>query len=310
MALYGVDPKWHYRDSKIEKVCLMEIFLALAIAFICASMAKKRGRGPVKWFFLGLFLNVFALIALALMGNADGYSPNLVSQYGSPSAPFPTYSSPNTAQPTFQQSGQVDLNSLRDAVRGNSQSSATQNPGSGTYSSPQDAERLNFQRHIDGMLTTLVYPNVPAGTNQLLKQMWSRLGKNLVDSGLAGGVNDDYEFYVVLENGTPVFFAPFSFDGSPGLLSVQFGLPVKRFASAPQGLEQWAVSQPARQSVEATLVATGSGMEQVLWAMASYQPHQVTDQSLYALCSAVFNEAIRIRDTVPKKFGGIVVIAN
>ena len=116
--------------------------------------------------------------------------------------------------------------------------------------------------------------------------MWSRLGKNLVDSGLAGGVNDDYEFYVVLENGTPVFFAPFSFDGSPGVLSVQFGMPIKRFASAPHGLEQWAGSQPARQSVEATLVPTGSGMEQVLWAMASFQPHQVTDQSLYALCSA------------------------
>ena len=283
----------------------MEIFLALAIAFICSSMAKKRGRGPVKWFFLGLFFNVFALIALALMGKADGYSPDLLSQYQyqhpSPPPPF---------QPTFQQSGQVDLNSLRDAVRGNSQSSAAQNPGSGTYSPPQDDERMDFQRHIDGMLTTLVYPNVPAGTNQLLKQMWSRLGKNLVDSGLAGGVNDDYEFYVVLENGTPVFFAPFSFDGSPGVLSVQFGMPIKRFASAPHGLEQWAGSQPARQSVEATLVPTGSGMEQVLWAMASFQPHQVTDQSLYALCSAVFNEAIRIRDTVPKKFGGIVVMTN
>lgn len=275
-------------------------------------MAQKRGRSPMMWFFLGLFFNIFAIIALALMGNAGPASTPYVAPTPSPQ---PTYRPP-ASQPTNQrnnagqQNGQVDLNSLRDAVRRNSQSSATQNPGAGTYSPPQDAERVEFQRHIDSMINTLVYPSVPAATNDLLKQMWARLGKNLVDSGLAGGVNDDYEFYVVLDNGTPVFFAPFSRDGSSRTLVVQFGMPIKRFMNLPTGLQQWADAQPARQSVEPMLMPTGTGAEQVLWAMAFVEPTRVTSQSLNALCNSVFNEASRIREAVPKKFGGILVASQ
>lgn len=289
----------------------MGAVVAILIAFVCRSMAKKRGRGPTKWFFLGLIFNIFALIALYFMGNADGYSSTNNFIQSVPNNQ-PTYHAPTTQPPvqrpnTQQQNGQVDLNSLRDAVRRNTPSSATQNPGAGTYSAPQEDERVEFQRHINQMLLDLVYPNVPASTNDLLKQMWSRLGKNLVDSGLAGGVNDDFEFYVLLDNGTPVFFAPYSRDGTTRSLAVQFGMPIKRFMILPNGLEQWVVAQPARQSVEATLVPTGAGTEHVLWAMGCYEPAQVTDQSLNALCNSVFNEATRIRGAVPQKFGGIFV---
>lgn len=273
-------------------------------------MAKKRGRGPMKWFFLGLFFNIFALIALFLMGNADGYSPqNHIPGVSTPQPSFQPYIAPPPAQrPNVQQqNGQVDLNSLRDAVRRNTPSSAAQNPGAGTYSASQEDERVEFQRHIDLMMLDLVYPNVPSGTNDLLKQMWARLGKNLVDSGLAGGVNDDFEFYVMLDNGTPIYFAPYSKDGTTRSLAVQFGMPIKRYVNLPNGLEQWAIAQPVRQSIEATLMPIGAGPEHVLWAMACYEPAQVSDQTLGALCNSVFNEASRIRSAVPKKFGGILV---
>lgn len=289
----------------------MEIFIALFTAVVCTSMAKKRGRGPVKWFFLGLFFNLFAVIALFLMGNADSL-PN----YNPPPAPQQTYFPPAATQPPVQrpnaghQTGEVDLNSLRDAVRRNSPSSATQNPGAGASSPPQDNDRVEFQRHLNTMLPTLVYPNVPSSTNEQLRQMWSRLGRNLVDSGLPGGVNDDYEFYVVLDNGTPVYFAPCSLDGTPQSLAVQFGMPLKRFMILPDGLQQWAGSQPMRQSVEALIVPTGNGSEHVLWGMACYDPSQVTEHSLNSLCNSVFNEASRIRDAVPMKFGGMFISNN
>ena len=40
-------------------------------AFLCAFMAKNRGRNPKIWGILGLVFSVFAVIALAIMGEAS-----------------------------------------------------------------------------------------------------------------------------------------------------------------------------------------------------------------------------------------------
>jgi hypothetical protein len=289
----------------------MELLFVGAIGLICSSMAKKRGRGPVKWFFLGVFFTILAMIVLLLLGNARGFERSMArpGQATAPAVVSGPTSTPRTTQnrSAGHQFGEVDLEALREAVRHSNDSSVTENMGVGTFAPQQNDERIEFQRHINGMLPTLVYPNVSDETNRLLRQLWLKLGQDLVNSGLAGGVNDDYEFYVVLADGTPIFFAPMSRDGTANTLAVQFGAPAKRYMNLPNGLQQWVSSQAISQSVEATLIRTGVGNEIVLWVMATYVPEQVTAQSLNALSNYVQDEAVRMKDNVPKKFGGIEV---
>ncbi len=46
----------------------MELFLLwFGIAVVTAIAAASRGRGPVAWFFLGLFFSIFALGAVLVM---------------------------------------------------------------------------------------------------------------------------------------------------------------------------------------------------------------------------------------------------
>jgi hypothetical protein len=289
----------------------MELLFFGAFGLICSSMAKKRGRGRVKWFFLGVFFNIFAILVLLLLGNARGFDRAAVNHWQATAPPI--VSPPGSTPRTFQdhngghQFGEVDLQALREAVRHSNHSSGTENRGVGTFAPQQNAERLEFQRHINDMLPTLVYPNVRDETNQLLRQLWLKLGQDLMNSGLAGGVNDDYEFYVVLDDGTPVFFAPMSRDGTANALAVLFGAPAKRYMKLPDGLQQWVSTHAMSQSAEATLIQTGVGTEIVLWVMATYEPSQVTHQSLSALSNFVQFEAGRMRDLVPKRFGGIEV---
>jgi len=289
----------------------MELLFVGAIGLICSSMAKKRGRGPVKWFFLGVFFNILAIIVLLLLGNARGFERSM-ARPGQATAPAVVSGPTSTPRTTHNRSaghqfGEVDLEALREAVRHSNDSSVTENMGVGTFAPQQNDERIEFQRHINDMLPTLVYPNVSDETNRLLRQLWLKLGQDLVNSGLAGGVNDDYEFYVVLADGTPIFFAPMSRDGTPNALAVQFGAPAKRYMNLPSGLQQWVSSQAISQSVEATLIRTGVGNEIVLWVMVTYEPAQVTAQSLNALSNYVQDEAVRMKDNIPKKFGGIEV---
>ena len=105
----------------------MELFLPIVGAIICMSMARKRGRGPVKWFFLGLFFHIFAIAVLFFKGHADGASTNPeLEQVFQPSVRH----NPPVFQPTQPQNGEVDLNSLRAAVRQQPNESSATTTGS------------------------------------------------------------------------------------------------------------------------------------------------------------------------------------
>lgn len=41
--------------------------LSIALAWICASLAKSKGRNNILWGILGFFFNVFALVIILLL---------------------------------------------------------------------------------------------------------------------------------------------------------------------------------------------------------------------------------------------------
>lgn len=282
----------------------MEIFFLLAVAFWCSSLAKKRGRGPVKWFFLGLFFNVFALFAVLLMGQSRR-STRLIDSFDQATPRFQepsAYRSP----PLSPQSGQVDLNSLREVVRRNSHSTGT---GETSFATPQgiDDEKSEFWRHINELFLTLYFRDVPPETNDALKQNWLRLGQSLIDSGLSGGVNEEYEFYVIVNDESVVFFGPTSLDGTLNSLTVLFSSPLKRYANVPNGLREWVSVQGSIQSVEPLLIDATDSFDTVLFAASFVDPLQVSGVSLSAYCNSLAVGAHRIKQAIPRKFGGIVV---
>lgn len=282
----------------------MEIFFLLAVAFWCASLAKKRGRGPIKWFFLGLFFNLFALFAVLLMGQSRNSSRLINSMdQGTSSfqAPYAYRSSPLTPQ-----SGQVDLNSLREVVRRNSHSTGT---GEGALATPLgiDDEKSEFWRHINELSHSLYFRDVSPETNNALKQVWLGLGQNLIDSGLSGGVNEEFEFYVIVNDEVVAFFGPTSMDGTPSTLTVLFSSPLKRFSNVPNGLREWVSAQGNIQSVEPLLIEADGSLDTVLFAASFVDPLQMSGISLGAFCNSLAVGAHRIKQAVPRKFGGIVI---
>ena len=52
----------------------MEVFVFIWLAFgvVTALAASSRGRSPVAWFFIGAVTGIFGLIAVLVMGRADG----------------------------------------------------------------------------------------------------------------------------------------------------------------------------------------------------------------------------------------------
>jgi hypothetical protein len=283
----------------------MEIFFLLAVAFWCASLAKKRGRGPIKWFFLGLFFNIFALLAVLLMGQSRNSSRMGASFDQGPASRFQV---PNgfRSPPLSPQSGHVDLNSLREVVRRNSHSAGS---GEASFGTPLgiDDEKSEFWRHLNELSHSLYFRDVPSETNDALKQIWLRLGQSLMDSGLSGGVNEEYEFYVVVDDETIAFFGPTSLDGTLNTLNVLFSSPLKRYANVPHGLREWVSTQGNSQSVEPLLIDADGSYDTVLFAATFVDPWQVTGVSLGGYCNSLAVGAHRIKQAVPRKFGGIVI---
>lgn len=54
---------------------LQLLISALVMGSITAYLAKRRGRDPVKWFFVGFFFGIFGLIALFFMKPVEALEP-------------------------------------------------------------------------------------------------------------------------------------------------------------------------------------------------------------------------------------------
>lgn len=44
------------------------VVTAILIGFVCATIAKQKGKDPVKWFVIGVVLNVLALAIIHFYG--------------------------------------------------------------------------------------------------------------------------------------------------------------------------------------------------------------------------------------------------
>ena len=288
----------------------MELFLPIVGAIICMSMARKRGRGPVKWFFLGLFFHIFAIAVLFFKGHADGASTNqALEQVFQPSARH----NPPVFQPTQPQNGEVDLNSLRAAVRQQPNESSAPTTGARGNNGVLEPERQSFLDSLASTLATINFGPVPATTARALSQVWMDLGTTLVFSDLAGGINENSEFYQCHDDdsASAVWFYPISTNGSANSVVAEFAVPVKRFANGGQmgpesvALQQWVDSQPRGGFAQVVLQRVDSGNDSVLMVRGQCNPNLVTADSLGELCEQVRTKAVQLRQTIPSSLGGI-----
>lgn len=288
----------------------MELFLPLIGAIICMSMARKRGRGPVKWFFLGLFFHVFAIAVLFFKGHADGASSSpALEQVFQPSARH----NPPVFQPAQSQNGEVDLNSLRAAVRQQPNESSASTTGGSENNGVLEPERQAFLDSLASSLATISFGPVSASTARAMSQVWMDLGTTLVFSDLAGGINENSEFYQCHddESASAVWFYPISTDGSVNSVIAEFAVPLKRFANGGQeasesvALQRWVSSQLRDGFAQAVLQRVDSGNDSVLVVRGQCNPNLVTADSLGELCEQVRAMAVQLRRTIPSSLGGI-----
>jgi hypothetical protein len=286
----------------------MEFLFFIVFAWICRSMAKKRGRSPLLWTVLGLFFHVVAAVILLLIGyKTPSFAP--VRLYD----PTPTPSARRSTQvhtPT-QQNGHIDLNSLRDAVRRSGQG-PVQPPNMQSTHAPHGLEPER-QAFLDALAvnapTAESFHPLPLGTGQALRSAWIDLGKAFVYSGEAGGVTDNNEFYQLGdgEDEDPVLFYPVSQDGTTDSVVVQFAVPLKRFRSPSRELFDWVNQQPPGGLAQAVVFVTADGNETLLLAAGVSECRLVTHDSLGIMCEQVRTFASRLRQTIPQRFGGIWV---
>ena len=299
----------------------MDLFLPLIGAFTCMYMARKRGRGPVKWFFLGLFFNVFAIAVLFFKGNADGFSasPAAVQVFqplaGQNPPVFPPLvrQNPPVFQPLQTQNGEVDLNSLRAAVRQQPNESPATTNGAGETNGVLEPERQAFLDSLASTLSTINFGPVPATTARAMSQVWMDLGTTLVFSDLAGGLNENSQFYQCYDDdaASGVWFYPVSPDGSANSVMAEFMQPIKRFANDGQmvsesvELQRWVESQPHDDFAQTVLQRNDSGNDSVLMVRGQCNPNLVTTDSIGELCEQVRARAAQLRQTIPSSLGGI-----
>ena len=63
---------WHiYIESLIRDYWITVIFFSIVFACLCAYIANTKHRDAVSWFFLGLFLGIFALISIGFVSELD-----------------------------------------------------------------------------------------------------------------------------------------------------------------------------------------------------------------------------------------------
>jgi hypothetical protein len=264
----------------------------------------------VKWFFLGLFFHIFAIAVLFFKGHADGASTNpALEQVFQPSVRH----NPPVFQPTQPQNGEVDLNSLRAAVRRQPNETPATSNGADETNGVLEPERQAFLDSLASTLSTIDFGPVPTTTARAMSQVWMDLGTTLVFSDLAGGLNENSEFYQCHDDdaASGVWFYPVSPDGSANSVMAEFAVPVKRFANGGQmgpesvALRQWVESQPRDGFAQAVLQRIDSGNDSVLLVRGQCNPNLVTADSIGELCDQVRVMAAQLRQTIPSSLGGI-----
>lgn len=139
------------------------------------------------------------------------------------------------------------------------------------------------------------------------------LGTTLVFSDLAGGINENSEFYQCHDDdsASAVWFYPISANGSANSEMAEFAVPVKRFANGGQigpesvALQQWVDSQPRDGFAQVVLQRVDPGNDSVLVVRGQCNANLVTADSLGELCEQVRAKASELRQTIPSSMGGI-----
>lgn len=282
----------------------MELFLPLVGALICMSMARKRGRGPVKWFFLGLFFHVFAIAILFFKGPVDS---GLMIQPPQQVFETPVRHNPPVSRPVEAQHGVVDLNSLRAAVLRQSSEDSSFRPTVSDTNATLEPVRQAFMDSLGTTLSTINFGPVSAEMAQALSQVWLQLGQTLVFSDLAGGLSENNEFYQCHDedSSSAVWFYPIDPNGSATSVLVEFAVPIKRFASESVALQRWVNGQSGNGFTKVVLQKIDSENESLLIAYGQCSPSLVTADSLGELCEEVRGVASQLRETIPTRFGGI-----
>ena len=275
------------------------MFLALNIfcAFLCWSMAKKRGRRPFRWFVLGFFFPVFAVIALFFKGNQQVAGAQMVPL---PSVPSPAPAPRPAHAPTVVQRGQVDLNALRAAVR-----MVPRQDEPSRFTQEEEQERRDFMALVESSAPALDFSGQTPATTTALRQVWVNLGRILAESGCAGGVDGDGNFYETGDSGTAVEFYPVSLDGTPGSIRIQFALAMKEFQGKPQGLEQWVSARFHDNFGDPVLFGDPAGRHFTLLCAGVVEPSGVVSSNLDELCDIVRNQASVVKRDLPLRFGGL-----
>lgn len=279
-------------------------------AFLCWSMAKKRGRKPFRWFVLGLLFSFLAAIILYfLKPRSDTGSNTQSTPVAQPQAPRFTSGSP-AASPATQsrapmgsvQRGQVDLNALRVAVR------QAGPPATVASSTPEEErERREFLELVATTAPSLDFGAVNTQTRAALERVWTGLGQSLADSGSAGGLSGQGNFYETGASATPVDFYPVSPDGNPESVSVIFETAIKEFQNITPEIRKWVEDRFHDNFGDPFLYVDEASHRGILLCGGVCEPSAVTSESLDGLCNIVRESASVVRQNLPMSFGGIWV---
>lgn len=282
----------------------MYVAVNIFAAFLCWSMARKRGRKPFRWFLLGLFFTVAAVIVLFFLKPRPG-SPNYVvsrDRVLHDTSP-PVFASPATttgARNTPMQRGQVDLNALRVAVR---QSPPQTTPG--RFTPEEERERRDFLSLVVTTAPTVDFGPVSAQTRGELERVWCNLGHVLAESGFAGGLSDHGTFYETGESEVAVEFYPVTSDGTAETVCVQFALALKEFQTVTHELQNWVGMRYSDNFGDPVLDMDETGHHGVLVCAGVCEPSYVTIGNLDQLCSLIRDRASVVRQDLPLRFGGV-----
>lgn len=286
----------------------MALIVNFVSAFLCYSMAKKQGRRPVRWFFLGLIFTVFAIAFLYWKGRRGRQQASPTSHLGA-LAIDPPQITPQPQSRAMQQQGHVDLNALRTAVNtGGMRQTRQLTEQPTTASTDLEPDRRAFLDLVESVAPTITFPGLAPQLIDQLRDAWLRLGREFVHSDEAGGITDSQEFYQLEPDGqgAPVLFYPVVVNGASSP-QIQFACPVKRFRYSSQELERWVAHQPAESFAVATLFRDETAGESVLLAAGVLDPERapVRSATIGQYCRQVRSEADDLRRDIPARFGGI-----
>jgi len=297
----------------------MPFLLNIIGAIVCVSMARKQGRGLIRWFLLGLVFHVFAIFVLYRKGRRDqvvGASATPATRTNLPPPPTPRVAAPQPVvrqQPegprALQQQGHVDLNALRAAVANGGMSQQGFVAESAVQREPAlPPDRQAFLQLVETTAPSITFPALAPHLGEVLRICWLYLGRAFAHSDEAGGLTDSNEFYQLESDGrgSPVLFYPVLQEGASNPV-IQFACPVKRFRQVSGELENWVLAQPSESFAVATLFRDDASGESVLLAAGVLDPATtlIDKSTLGELCLHVRSEANDLRRDIPARFGGI-----